>query len=250
MIFRQALAVLFLALGLGACATYPNYGVRYEDGSYYSPADEGQGDYYYAPEPRYERYYYDDYDWFFGSPFYGPGHFGGWYGSPFYRYDGYCSVRYRYCPRSGYYDSFPRFGLSLQFGDPWYYDRYRRGYGDRWAPPPRRSRPPPAQPIGESPYQERDPRRNWAVPQDEDATRREFRRPPPEQLRQGGEAMADPEAEAPATRWRRAPSRSNPSSPPPRFQAPPPPPRASSSDRSDDEDAPRLRERRESDDGN
>lgn len=132
--FRQALAILVLTSGVGACATYYSDGVQYDDGSYYSPADEGEGDYYFAPQPRYYHHYDYHYDWFFGWPYY-HGPYGSWYGSPFYRYDGYCSVGYRYCPSNGYYDSFPYFGLTIQFYDPWIYGRQYRdgdgyGYGD------------------------------------------------------------------------------------------------------------------------
>ena len=84
MIFGRAVIILALALGLGACATYYDDGVRYQDGSYYSPGDGGRGDYYYAPEPSYDHYYYDEFDrFFFDSSYYGFGSFGrGWYGSP------------------------------------------------------------------------------------------------------------------------------------------------------------------------
>lgn len=118
MIFGRAATILALALALGACVTYQDDGVRYEDGSYYSPGDAGRGDYYYAPEPSYNRYYYDEFDrFFFDSSYYGFGSFGGgWYGSPIYSYGGYCSVRYRYCPPFGYYDP---------FFDPFPRDRHR-----------------------------------------------------------------------------------------------------------------------------
>jgi hypothetical protein len=66
--YRHALAFLALALGLGGCAsTSSNYRADARDGSYYSPADAGYGDYYYAPEPRYDYYY--DHSYFYGSPF-------------------------------------------------------------------------------------------------------------------------------------------------------------------------------------
>ena len=41
--FRQALAILLLASGLGACASYYDDGAYYDDGSYYPG--------YYAPGP-------------------------------------------------------------------------------------------------------------------------------------------------------------------------------------------------------
>ena len=129
--YRQALLAIFLATGLGACATTSDYGLSYEDGSYYSAAAQGRGDYYVGAEPQRSYYYYDDFDTFFGSGY-------GWYGSPFYSYGGYCSARYRYCPRwawgggwgDGYYGSgsgYGETGFQIYFGSPW--DPYwGRGY--------------------------------------------------------------------------------------------------------------------------
>ena len=115
--YRHALAAIALALGLAGCASYPsNYrsDLLYEDGSYYSPADADYGDYYYAPEPRYDS-----------SPLL-------FYGSPFYGFDGYCSARYRYCPPFGYspfLDPYHRFGFILSYGGNGWYDPFRGRYG-------------------------------------------------------------------------------------------------------------------------
>ena len=114
--YRHVFAVTALAAGLAGCASMSsNYqsNVRYQDGSYYSPAEAGYGDYYYAPEPRYDYYY--DHSYFFGSPFYS-------FGAP-------CSFRYRYCSPFGYdpfYDPYYGFG--------WYgwYDPFWAYYGYHW----------------------------------------------------------------------------------------------------------------------
>lgn len=143
--FRHALIAITLATGLGACASTPDYGLRYQDGSYYSPASEGRGDYYVGADYRRSYYAYDEFDLFFGRGY------GGWYGSPFYGYGGYCSVRYRYCPRwawgSGFGAPFGETGFQLYFGSPWdpYWGRgdypypYPYSYPRR---PHRGSRPP------------------------------------------------------------------------------------------------------------
>jgi hypothetical protein len=103
--YLHAFSVAALAVGLGGCASMSsNYqsDAVYRDGSYYSPADAGYGDYYYAPEPRYDYYY--DHSYFFGSPF--------------YTFGGYCSMRYRYCPPF-WYDPFLSFD-GFGFYSPWY----------------------------------------------------------------------------------------------------------------------------------
>jgi hypothetical protein len=140
---RQVVAGIALLVGLAGCATDPGNGLRYSDGSYYSPGEEGGGDYYVGRDYDNRRYgdpFFDDFGWLsVGGPWYG-----GWYGSPFYGYGGYCSVRYRYCPRGGWIDPFPRYDFQIYFGDPW-----RGGYGgyDHWRPPVRRpSRPPTTRP--------------------------------------------------------------------------------------------------------
>jgi hypothetical protein len=80
---RYLLIVLAIALGVGGCASTTSNvqsSARYENGSYYSPAEAGYGDYYYAPEPRNDYY---------GDPFF--------YGSSFYAFGGYCPAVYGYC---------------------------------------------------------------------------------------------------------------------------------------------------------
>lgn len=188
-------AVLALAAGLAGCATDPG-GLRYSDGSYY--AGEGGGDYYVGREYNNRRYAYDPFfdpgfDWLtYGGPWHG-----GWYGSPFYGYGGYCSVRYRYCPR-GWADPFPRYDFHLYFDHPRY-----GGYDPRpWNPP--RRRPPPAR----APAPDSDEPR-WR--DDREAQPREGVRRPPR------DPMADdwPDAsDRPARARRSAPPRD--AKPPPR----------------------------------
>lgn len=276
----RAVTLLALALGLGGCATYYDDGVSYDDGSYYSPADAGRGDYYYAPEPSYNRYYYDEFDrFFFDSSYYGFGSFGnGWYGSPLYSYGGYCSARYRYCPPFGYfdpfYDPFPRFGLSIYFGDPWYYsygDGY--GYGGGYRHPPRHPHPgntatPPATGTGVpgagAPSTAFTP---WNPRNDEGRVRRVRPRPDPIADDDGsypepgpvtGEPVDQDESTAPVRRLRGISPRPSagspgsaraPSQPPPRSVAPAPRERSSDSS-SDDSPSPRRRSRSSQDDGN
>lgn len=138
---RRMATGLVLAMGLAGCATDPGNGLVYEDGSYYSPVGEGQGDYYVGRAYDRVRYvgdpFFDEFDWLYGG---GPW-YGGWYGSPFYGYGGYCSVRYRFCPRGGWADPFPRYDFGLYFGDPWARDYDR---GDRWRDGVRRPWRPPA----------------------------------------------------------------------------------------------------------
>jgi hypothetical protein len=106
------------ALALSGCASYgpAQYGDRapvYRDGSYYSPSASGYGDYYYAPEYRYDDYY-DYYDGFGYGYGYGHG-----YGYP-YGFGGqrFCSFRYRPCSYGSYWGS-GWGGLSLFFGRGW-----------------------------------------------------------------------------------------------------------------------------------
>jgi hypothetical protein len=155
--YQRVLIAITLAAGLGACASSPDYGLRYEDGSYYSPAGEGRGDYYVGADLQHSYYLYDDFDLFFGHGY------GGWYGSPFYSYGGYCSVRYRYCPRwawgGGFGSHYGETGFDIYFGSPWdpywgggyYPGRHHRGHrpagaaqgGEQanpdWAPRPRQT---------------------------------------------------------------------------------------------------------------
>ena len=105
-----------ILLGSTGCVTTTNSYSRdivYRDGSYYSPADEEYGDYYYEPEPDYA--YYDSYDYGFG---YG---YNDSYRCRFSYYDRYCN--------NGWGSSYLNFGgLSIFFGSPGYYD-YGYGYG-------------------------------------------------------------------------------------------------------------------------
>jgi len=120
---KLAAAVLVILASSG-CVTSTNSYTRdivYRDGSYYSPADEQNGDYYYEPEPDYS--YYDDYNYGFG--YYG----NSWYGG----HSAYNSCRFsyrydRYCDRGWGRNAFLNFGgLSIFFGSPNYYD-YGYGY--------------------------------------------------------------------------------------------------------------------------
>jgi len=280
----RAVTLLALALGLGGCATYYDEGVSYDDGSYYSPADSGRGDYYYAPEPSYNRYYYDEFDrFFFDSSYYGFGSFGsGWYGSPLYSYGGYCSARYRYCPPFGYYDPFydpfPRFGLSIYFGDPWYYGYgdgygYGYGYGHGYHNPPHQHRPgnpsTAPEPYSGSPSTGAPGTgfTPWNPRTDDGRVRRGRPRPDPMAIDDGsypepgpinGEDGDSNDDAAPVRRWRGVSPRPGsgspgnarpPAPPPPRSAAPAP--RERSSDRSSDDDStPRRRSRSSRDDGN
>jgi len=113
-----------IMLGNTACVTTTNSYSRdivYRDGSYYSPADDQYGDYYYEPEPEYDYY---GYDYGFGS---------GFYGNPWYsHHDAYrCRFSYRYdryCDNGWGSFSLNFGGLSLIFGNSGYYD-YGYGYG-------------------------------------------------------------------------------------------------------------------------
>jgi hypothetical protein len=115
-----------IMLGSAGCVTSTNSYTRdivYRDGSYYSPADEQYGDYYYEPEPDYS--YYDD-DYYYGfnhgfnSGYYGNSRYGSRYSSSCrlsYRYDRYCN--------NGWGNSFLNFGgLTIIFGN-----SSRYGYG-------------------------------------------------------------------------------------------------------------------------
>ena len=153
---RRMAASVVVATGLAGCATDPCNGMVYQDGSYYSPVGEGQGDYYVGRADDRTRYlgdpFFDEFDWLYGG---GPW-VGGWYGSPFYGYGGYCSVRYRHCPRGGWADPFPRYDFSLYFGDPW---SRRHDRGDRWSDGPRHPWRPPTSRV-----EPRDPREADARP--------------------------------------------------------------------------------------
>src|SRR5688572_10394571 len=108
---------LFLAAGvllLSACAsTSTRDGLVYRDGSWYSPAADGRGDYYTG---RYRDAWDHPYDFSIGVVPYG----------------GYCPVRYRYCT-SFWRDPFfgPRFGHY----DPFYNRYYDPFYNPYWYRP-------------------------------------------------------------------------------------------------------------------
>ena len=119
---RIAFLLVAMAIWLSGCASYPTAyrGDFYDGDSYYAEADDGYGDYYYAPEPRYDQYSDFGYGYGFGSSL-----------SAF----GWCAPYDRFCP-SLWYSHFGRPGLSLWFGgggfyDPWY--GYGHGYG-YWPP--------------------------------------------------------------------------------------------------------------------
>jgi hypothetical protein len=118
---------IIIMLGSAGCVTSTNSYTRdivYRDGSYYSPADEQYGDYYYEPEPDYSAYS-DNYYYGFNSSYYG----NSWYSS----HDSYhCRFSYyhdRYC-HSGWGNSFLNFGgLTIFFGNSNHHG-YDYGYGN------------------------------------------------------------------------------------------------------------------------
>ena len=126
----HVLALIALTLGLSGCAStsggYAENGTVYRDGSYYSPAGDGRGDYYYAPEPSRFDDGYGVYGFGF-DPFFGAIGLSG--------FDGYCSVQYRNCAAydfGSFYQPFGYSGFSLFFGNPgwpFYQHRYDRYYG-------------------------------------------------------------------------------------------------------------------------
>lgn len=124
---KLALVVpVLIMLGTAGCVTSTNSYTRdivYRDGSYYSPADEQNGDYYYEPEPDYS-YYDDNYYYGFNSGNYGNSWYGNHYSSGCrlaYRYDRYCD--------NGWGNSFLNFGgLTIIFGNSNHFG-YGHGYG-------------------------------------------------------------------------------------------------------------------------
>jgi hypothetical protein len=123
--------VAALGLGLGGCATTTYNGMIYEDGSYYSPPADGNGDYYVAPEPQ--PYYGDPFFYGpYGDPFWYPPFASGWGGHP-------CSALYRFCPlwASRWYDPWydpwysygSGFSIGLTFGDGGWYGGNSGWYG-------------------------------------------------------------------------------------------------------------------------
>ena len=129
----------FLLLGtllLSACATSTTHdGLVYREGSWYSPASEGRGDYYTDSAYQHEAY---DSPWSFSVGI-----------VPF---GGYCPVRYRYCVQA--WDS-PYWAYGY-YGDPYWYSPWIYVYrpSPRPRPPlanndPPRHRPPEIAPSTE-----------------------------------------------------------------------------------------------------
>ena len=121
---RIASAVIAIAIGLSACASTSSNmhsSVVYRDGSYYSPAEAGRGDYYYAPEPREDDYF--GYDPFF-------------FGGPFYSFGGYCSVAYRTCPPYWYGALYDPWYDPFWGSTPYYYHHHHRSQSSTRAPDP------------------------------------------------------------------------------------------------------------------
>ena len=103
--------LLAATLLLSACAgTTTRDGLVYRDGSWYSPATEGRGDYYTGTRHR----HYDAWDWPWA------------WSVGFVPYGGYCPAMYRYC--------------TSFWADPWY--GYYSGYY-AYQPRPVPRRPPP-----------------------------------------------------------------------------------------------------------
>lgn len=173
--YRHTLTLLVIAFGLAACTSYPSsYRDRavYSDGSYYSRAGDGYGDYYYAPQ----RSYYD-YPGYYG---YGPSYFSYSYGDCW---------RYRGCSPwgfSGHWGPYSRSGLSIFYRQRGWSGSYWGPYSNRGYRTPRHSRPAP---------------RPRMTP---DNDRRDFRRPRSDMRRPG----MDREGFQP--RRERAPERSVP----------------------------------------
>jgi hypothetical protein len=91
--------LLACAMLLSACAgTTTKDGLVYRDGSWYSPASEGHGDYYTGRQRHYPDAYDVPWAWSVG----------------FVPYGGYCPVQYRYC--------------TSFWADPWFAAAYYPGY--------------------------------------------------------------------------------------------------------------------------
>jgi hypothetical protein len=152
---KLALAAVCVLLSSACVSTGGQYqnDIVYRDGSYYSPADEQNGDYYYAPEQDYDYgYYADSYDNYYYDTYRSP-----WYGYSnnqrcrfSYRYDRYCSMfgrgssalhfggftliinsgysRDYYGYDHGYYDR-GYYDHGYGYNSPYYYSGHSNGYG-------------------------------------------------------------------------------------------------------------------------
>jgi hypothetical protein len=136
---KLALAAACVLLSSACVSTSNQYrsDIVYRDGSNYSPADDQNGDYYYAPEQDYDYgydygYYSDAYD-----RYYYDNHRSPWYG---YSNSRRCRYSYRYdrdCSFFGWGGSSLHFGgftliISTGYGRNYGYDNYGydRGYYD------------------------------------------------------------------------------------------------------------------------
>lgn len=131
----RLIALLLVALALAGCAStasnFASKGVLLDDGSYYFPAQDGQGDYYYEETPSQTD---SAFVFSFG---YGP------FGSFSNRH---CGFHSWYCPPWPYWYGH-RFGgwWDPRFGWAWYPGLHHRGYRHGWTfdgrrPPPRTQR--------------------------------------------------------------------------------------------------------------
>ena len=111
------LMALAAVLAVGCTSTGSRDGMVYRDGSWYSPAGDGRGDYY-TGSPRYEE------GWDYGTGF----------GVGIVPFGGYCPVRYRYCT-SFWPDPFYYGPIYDPFYDPLIV--YYRAPRPHRAPPPR-----------------------------------------------------------------------------------------------------------------
>jgi len=131
------------ALLLSACASNGmRDGMVYRDGSWYSPASEGHGDYYTGVRHEHDEFYDWPWAWSVG----------------YVPYGGYCPVRYRYC--------------TSFWADSWYWPGYSPWGYQPWVvyqPRPRhRHHPDPDTPIA---GQEPRPRPRDREPANRDAPR-------------------------------------------------------------------------------
>jgi hypothetical protein len=135
---KLALAAACILVSSACVTTSGQYSndIVYRDGSYYSPADDQNGDYYYAPEQTYDYgydygYYSDAYD-----RYYYDNHRSPWYG---YSNSRRCRYSYRYdrdCSFFGWGGSSLHFGgftliISTGYNRNYGYDRGYYDYGYR-----------------------------------------------------------------------------------------------------------------------